>query len=62
MTIMLIAIPSLVVVFALIFALVGVKHSPPQAYYLKKERGATVALGEYKADPDWRAIREEGRL
>ena len=63
MTVMLIAIPSLVVVFVLIFALTHVKqHRPPQAYYLKKERGATIALGEYKADPDWRAIREEGRL
>jgi len=62
MTIMLIAIPSVMVVLGLMFALTQVKHRPPQAYYLRKERGATIALGEYKADPDWRALRKRRRL
>jgi hypothetical protein len=58
---MLIAVPSLVVLLGLIFALTQVKHSPPQVYYLRKERGATIALREYRADPDWRAVRKGRR-
>jgi len=62
MTIMLIAVPSLIVVLALMYALTQVKHRPPQVYYLRKERGATIATGEYRADPDWRALRKARRL
>jgi hypothetical protein len=61
MTVMLIAIPSLIVILGVMFALTQVKHRPPQVYYLRKERGATIASGEYKADPDWRALRKRRR-
>jgi hypothetical protein len=61
MSYLLVVIPFPVGV-VLMLALSRKGHSAPQSYYLKKERGATIALDEYKADPDWRAIREEGRL
>jgi hypothetical protein len=61
MTYLLVVIPF-PIGFALMFALSRKGHGAPQSYYLRKERGATIALDEYKADPDWRAIREEGRL
>lgn len=61
MSYLLVVIPFAVGV-VLVLALTRKGRGAPQSYYLRKERGATVALGEYKADPDWRAIREEGRL
>jgi hypothetical protein len=57
---MLIAIP-LIGILPLMFALTQVKHRPPQVYYLKKERGAPIAMREYRADPDWRALRKRQR-
>jgi hypothetical protein len=60
MTVMLVVLP-LLVILPLIFALTQVKHRPPQVYLRRKERGATIAWGEYKADPDWRALRKGRR-
>jgi hypothetical protein len=61
MTVALIAVPSLIVVLALMFALTQTKHRPPQSYLHRKERGPTIAWGEYRADPDWDALRKRGR-
>jgi hypothetical protein len=35
--------PLVLLLYGLIFVLTQIKHSRPQAYYLKKKRGATIA-------------------
>ena len=53
MIFMLIVLGLVVVLYALIFKITQVRHSPPQAYYLKKKRGATIALmSERGSEPD----------
>jgi hypothetical protein len=42
MIIILIVLSLVMVLYGLIFAITQIRHYPPQAYYLKKKRGATI--------------------
>jgi hypothetical protein len=57
MTFALTVAPLVILLYAVIFSITQVKHSPPQAYYLKKKRGATIAMAEKRTEP---AVRERG--
>jgi hypothetical protein len=54
MTVMLIAIPSLIVTLALMAAMTRVNRSAPQAYYLKKQRDVSILFGQADGDADRR--------
>jgi hypothetical protein len=52
MVLILIVLSLVLVLYGLIFAITQIRHYPPQAYYLKKKRGATVAyMVEHGGEP-----------
>lgn len=57
-TFMLIVSPLVVALYALIVALTHTRY-PPQSYYLKKKRGATLAMAERRSAADDRLAARE---
>jgi len=53
-TVLYLVLPLVLILYGLIFGLTQVKHYPPQAYYLKKQRGATILMEEQRREQDAR--------